>query len=151
MPREPALRNTCRDPRTSLPQRAFHPTDNVQQDIHPTDYPPPSARKNWAGEVRRRGGLRRGRIPSAHATVRPAAATPHATHPANKNRMAGRQMSCRQPTTSPPSRCNKRFHHASASARRLIISGLPGVMLTRCAAAELGSGVRSQRNGAHPS
>jgi hypothetical protein len=32
MPREPALRNTCLGPRTSPPQRAFHPTDHVQQD-----------------------------------------------------------------------------------------------------------------------
>ena len=30
---------------TSLPQRAFHPTDHIQQDIHPTDNPPPSARR----------------------------------------------------------------------------------------------------------
>jgi hypothetical protein len=40
MPREPALRNTCHGPRTSLQQRAFHPTDHVQQDIHPTENPP---------------------------------------------------------------------------------------------------------------
>jgi hypothetical protein len=44
------LKNTCRKcpenqrcPRTSLPQCAFHPTDHVQQDIHPTDNQPPSA------------------------------------------------------------------------------------------------------------
>ena len=65
MPREPALRSTCRCPRTSLPQRAFHSTDHVQQDIHPTDNPPPSARKSGAGEARRRVGRRRGRIPSS--------------------------------------------------------------------------------------
>jgi hypothetical protein len=64
MPREPALRNTCRCPRTSLPQRAFHPTNHVQQDIHPTDNPPPSARKS-GGRVRRRVGRRRGRPPSS--------------------------------------------------------------------------------------
>jgi len=65
MPREPALRNTCRCPRTSLPQRALHPTDHVQQDIHPTDNPPPSARKSGAVEARRRVGRRRGRLPSS--------------------------------------------------------------------------------------
>ena len=36
MPLEPVLRNTCHGPRTSLPQRALHPTDHVQHDIHPT-------------------------------------------------------------------------------------------------------------------
>ena len=35
MPREPVLRNTCHGPRTSLPQRAFHSTDHVQQNISP--------------------------------------------------------------------------------------------------------------------
>ena len=65
MPREPALRNTCRCPQTSLPQRAFHLTDHVQQDIHPTDNPPPSVRKSWAGKTRRRVGRRRGRLPSS--------------------------------------------------------------------------------------
>jgi len=72
MPREPALRNTCRCPKTSLPLRAFHPTDHVQQDIHPTDNPPPSARKSGARktrrrvrEARRRVGRRRGRLPSS--------------------------------------------------------------------------------------
>jgi hypothetical protein len=58
MPREPALRNTCRCPRTSLPHLAFHPTDHVQQDIHPTDNPPPSARKSGAGKTRRRAKIR---------------------------------------------------------------------------------------------
>jgi hypothetical protein len=38
-PKEPALKNTCRGPRTSLPQLAFHPTDHVRQEIHPTDKP----------------------------------------------------------------------------------------------------------------
>ena len=47
MPREPALRNTCHGPRTSLPQHAFHPTDHVQ-DIYPTDNPPPSE-LGWKG------------------------------------------------------------------------------------------------------
>jgi hypothetical protein len=71
MPREPALRNTCRCPRTSLPQRAFHPTDHVQQDIHPTDNPPQSARKSGAGKTRRRVGRRRGRLPSlTHQNLR---------------------------------------------------------------------------------
>jgi len=65
MTREPALRNTCHGPRTSLPERAFHPTDHVHQDIHPTDNPPPSARKSGAGEARRRVGRRRGRLPSS--------------------------------------------------------------------------------------
>ncbi len=64
MPREQALRNTCRCPRTSLPQRAFHPTDHVHQDIHPTDNPPPSAQKSGAGKTRRRVGRRRG-LPSS--------------------------------------------------------------------------------------
>ncbi len=31
------MRNTCHGPRTSLPQRTFHPTDHVQQDICPPD------------------------------------------------------------------------------------------------------------------
>jgi hypothetical protein len=65
MPREPALRNTCHGPRTSLPQRDFHSTDHVHQDIHPTDNSPPSARKSGAGEARRRVGRRRGRLPSS--------------------------------------------------------------------------------------
>jgi len=65
MPREPALRNTCHGPRTSLPQRAFHPTNHVQQDIHPIDNLPPSARKRGAGEARRRVGRRRGRLPGS--------------------------------------------------------------------------------------
>jgi hypothetical protein len=63
MPREPVLRNTCRCPQTSLPHSAFHPTDHVQQDIHPTDNPPPSARKSGTGKTRRRVGRQRGRIP----------------------------------------------------------------------------------------
>ena len=62
MPREPVLRNTCRCPRTSLPHRAFYPTDHVQQDIHPTDNPPPSAQKSRAGKTRRRVGQRRGQL-----------------------------------------------------------------------------------------
>jgi hypothetical protein len=56
MPREPALRNTCRCPRTSLPQRAFHTNNHVQQDIHTTDNPPQSAWKSGAGEARCRDG-----------------------------------------------------------------------------------------------
>jgi hypothetical protein len=65
MPREPALRNTCHGPRTSLPQRTFHPTNHVQQDIHPTDNPQQSSRKSWSGEARRRVGRRRGLLPSS--------------------------------------------------------------------------------------
>jgi len=65
MPREPALRDTCHCPRTSFPQRAFHPTDHVQQDTHPTDNPPPSAQKSGAGKTRRRVGRRRGRLTSS--------------------------------------------------------------------------------------
>jgi hypothetical protein len=65
MPREPAMRNTCHGPRTSLPQRTFHPTDHVQ-DIHPTDNPPPSAQKSGAGEARSRVGRRRVRLPSSN-------------------------------------------------------------------------------------
>jgi len=65
MPREPALRNTCHGPRTFLQQRAFHPTDHVQQDIHPTDNPRLSLRKSWAGELRRRVGRQRERLPSS--------------------------------------------------------------------------------------
>jgi hypothetical protein len=65
MPREPVLRNTCHGPRTSLPLCAFHPTDHVQQDIHPTDNLPQSARKSGAGKTRRRVGRRRGRLPSS--------------------------------------------------------------------------------------
>ena len=73
--RAPALKNTCHDARfaphvganvnagyiliRSLPQRAFHLTDHVQQDIHPTDNPP-SARKSGAGEAQRRVGRRWG-------------------------------------------------------------------------------------------
>jgi hypothetical protein len=34
---------------TFLPQRAFHPTDHVQQDIHPTDNPPPSEKEERGG------------------------------------------------------------------------------------------------------
>jgi hypothetical protein len=48
------------------PQRAFHPTDHVQQDIHPTDNPPPSARKIGARKTRRRVRLRRGRLPNSN-------------------------------------------------------------------------------------
>jgi hypothetical protein len=43
----------------------FHPTYDVQQDIHPTDNPPPSARKSEAGEARRPVGRRRGGLPSS--------------------------------------------------------------------------------------
>ena len=59
------MRNTCHGPRTSLPQRVFHPTDHVQQDIHPTGNQSPSARKSGAVEARRRVGRRRGRLPSS--------------------------------------------------------------------------------------
>jgi len=52
MPQEPALRNACRGPRTSLPQRAFHPTNHVLQNIHPTDNPPQSRRRRKAGRER---------------------------------------------------------------------------------------------------
>ena len=41
----------------------FHPADHVQQDIHPTDNPPQSARKNRQGEARCRGGRWRGLPP----------------------------------------------------------------------------------------
>ena len=79
MPREPTLRNTCLGPRTSLPQCAFHPTDHVQQDTHPTGNPPPSARKSGAGEARRRVGRRRGRIPSStRQSLRVLVMNPHA-------------------------------------------------------------------------
>ena len=43
---------------TPLPQRALHPTDHVGQETHPTYNPSQSARKNGAGETRRRGGRR---------------------------------------------------------------------------------------------
>jgi hypothetical protein len=48
------LRNICHC--TSLPQRAFHPTDHVQEDIHPTDniHPQPLTQKSGAGKARRR-------------------------------------------------------------------------------------------------
>ena len=59
------LHRQCRCGVIPLPQRALHPTDHVQQETHPTDNPPQSARKNGAGEARRRGGRRRGRPPSA--------------------------------------------------------------------------------------
>jgi hypothetical protein len=59
------LHRQCRCGVIPLPQRALHPTDHVQQETHPTDNPPQSARKNGAGEARRRGGRRRGRTPSA--------------------------------------------------------------------------------------
>ena len=65
MPREPAFRNTCHCPRTSLPQHAFHPTDHVQQDIHPTDKPLQLVRKSGSGKTRRRVGRRRGRLPTS--------------------------------------------------------------------------------------
>jgi hypothetical protein len=55
----------CRCGVIPLPQHALHPTDHVQQETHPTYNPPQSARKNGAGEARRRGGRRRGRPPSA--------------------------------------------------------------------------------------
>ncbi len=76
MLREPALRNTCHGPRTSLPDippAARFPSHRsyIQQDIHPTDNPPLSARKSGAGEARRRVGRRRGRLPSsARQTLR---------------------------------------------------------------------------------
>jgi hypothetical protein len=44
-PRTSILRNTCYGPQTSLLQRAFHSTYHVQQNISPTDNPPPSARR----------------------------------------------------------------------------------------------------------
>jgi len=81
------LRNTCHGPRTSLPQRVFHPTDHVQQDIHPTGNQSPSARKSGAVEARRRVGRRRGRLPSSarqslHALVMQSSApTPGAPSP----------------------------------------------------------------------
>jgi hypothetical protein len=59
------LINTSHGPRTSLPQRAFHPTDHVYQNIHPPDNPPPFAWKSGEGEARRRVGRRRGRLPSS--------------------------------------------------------------------------------------
>jgi hypothetical protein len=65
MPREPVLRNTCRCPRTSLPQRAFHPTNHVQQDIHPTDSPPQLVQEDRWGKTRRRVGRQRGLLPSS--------------------------------------------------------------------------------------
>jgi hypothetical protein len=65
MPREPALRNSCHGPGTSLPQSTFHPTDHVQQDISPTNNQPPSALKSGAGEARLRGGRRRGWLTSS--------------------------------------------------------------------------------------
>jgi len=58
------LRNTCRGPQKSLPQRTFHPTNHVQQEIHPTDNLSQSVKKNGVGEARRRGRQRRGRPPS---------------------------------------------------------------------------------------
>ena len=71
MPREPVLRNICRCPRTSLPPRSFHPTDHVQQDIHPTNNQAQSVWKSWAVEARHRVGQRRGGLPSsAHQSLR---------------------------------------------------------------------------------
>jgi hypothetical protein len=58
----PALKgSTC----ASLPQLTFHPTNHVQQDIHPTHNPPQLVQKSWAGKTRRRVGRRRGRLPSS--------------------------------------------------------------------------------------
>ena len=51
IPREPALRNTSHGPRTSLQQLIFHPTDHVQQDIHPTDNQTLLSWKSGAGEA----------------------------------------------------------------------------------------------------
>jgi hypothetical protein len=65
MPREPVLRNTCCCPWTSLLQCVFHPTDHVQQEIHPTDNPPQSALKIGAGKTRHRVGLRWGLLRSS--------------------------------------------------------------------------------------
>ena len=42
---EKTARNTWHGPRTSLPQRAFHSTDRVQQNISPTNNSSPSARR----------------------------------------------------------------------------------------------------------
>ena len=69
MPREPVLRNTCQGPRTSLPQRAFHSTNHVQQNISPTDNPPPSARR--AGRERHgdESDDNEGSSPHAHSFV----------------------------------------------------------------------------------
>ena len=55
----------CRCGVIPLAQRVLHPTNHVQQETHPTDNPPQSARKNGAGEARHRVGRPRGRPPSS--------------------------------------------------------------------------------------
>ena len=49
MTREPVLRNTCHGPRTSLPQRACHSTDHVQQNISPNRPTRHSLRRDRVG------------------------------------------------------------------------------------------------------
>jgi hypothetical protein len=67
------------------PTMRFLPHRSRLADTHPTDNPPQSARKNGAGEARRRGGRRRGRPPFAACAGRhrPAAcaASPHQHQP----------------------------------------------------------------------
>jgi len=70
-------------------------------------------RHGEGGQRRRRTAARRhaaggGSCPGpAPAAARPAAVTPHDTPPVNNNRMAGRQMSCRQQTGPSTARCSK--------------------------------------------
>ena len=97
----------CRCGVTPLPQSVLHPTYHVQQETHPTDNPPQSARKNWAGEARRRGGRRRGRLPSAdrHRPRRtrrlpaPASDTPQQQHTLHTHIFTN-NLHCRKPAHS---------------------------------------------------
>ena len=129
------MRNTCHDPRTSLPQRdgCLPPhTDRVQQDIRPTDNPAPSAQKSGdakgdvesrrrrrhppsaarrrrnAGQLRQPARRQRRATPEGHPRRR----LPHRRTPAPRpapttTGCAGNRMPCRQQTAPPPSRYSK--------------------------------------------
>jgi hypothetical protein len=79
------------------------------------------------------GGPRPGTVP---ADVRPADTTTNDTPPANNNKMAGRQMSCRHPRQPAPQGhrvMQQRCRHASASARSPSWQPMPRPRLQRAA------------------
>jgi hypothetical protein len=117
----------CRCGVIPLPQHVLHPTDHVQQETHPTDTPPQSARKNGAGEARRRGDVDEGEPQAQTATDRAEhAATPHQRQapPSNKTHSTA-HIFTNDPHRRKPAHSRRRASTGGRPRRAVTVRGRP--------------------------